>query len=153
MDYQFKVSESIAWPTLAVRTRTAVARLPQVLGQTYDAIYQYMQEIGERPIEAAYAAYHNMDMSDLEVEIGFVAAKPLPGRGKIIGSEIPGGKRASVMYKGPYNQMESVYQAFNDWMAANHHTPTGVVYELYYNDPSQVPESELLTRIVFPLKA
>lgn len=153
MDYQFKISESIAWPTLAVRTHTPVAQLPQLLGQTYDLIYQYMLEIGERPIEAAYAAYYNMDMNDLDVEIGFVAAKPLPGKGDIISSEIPEGKRASVMYKGPYSQMEPVYQAFNEWMAVNNHTPTGIVYELYYNDPSQVPESELLTKIVFPLKA
>lgn len=152
MDYQFKIEEAIAWPTLAVRTRTSVSQLPQALGQTYELIYQYMQEIGEKPIEAAYAAYYNMDMNDLDVEIGFVAAKPLPGRGEIIRSEIPGGKRASVMYKGPYSQMEPVYQAFNEWMTANSHVPVGIVYELYYNDLSQVPENELLTKIVFPLK-
>jgi len=153
MDYQFKVSETIAWPTLAVRTRTPVTQLPKVLGQTYDLIYQYLQEIGEKPVEAAYAAYYNMDMNDLDIEVGFVVAKPLPGRGRIYSSEIPGGNQASTMYKGPYNQMEPVYKAFSEWMVANNYIPTGVVYELYYNDLSQVPESELLTKIVFPLKA
>jgi effector-binding domain-containing protein len=153
MVYQFKVSETIAWPALAVRTRTSAAQLPQVLSQTYDTIYQYMQEIGERPVEAAYAAYYNMDMNDLDIEIGFIVAKPLPGCGEILSSEIPGGQQASTMYKGPYNQMEPVYKAFSEWMAANNYIPTGVAYEFYYNDPSQVPESELLTKIVFPLKA
>lgn len=153
MEQQFKVSESIAWPTLAVRTRTPVAQLPQVLGQTFDLIYQYLQEIGERPVEAAYAAYYNLDMNDLDIEAGFITAQPLPGRGEIQSSEIPGGKRASTLYKGPYSQMEPVYKAFSEWMAANNCVPTGVVYELYYNDLSQVPESELLTKIIFPLQS
>ena len=57
------------------------------------------------------------------------------------------------MYKGPYNKMEPVYQAMTEWMVSQKYIPTGVAYEFYYNDPSQVPESELLTKIVFPVQA
>lgn len=152
MDYQFEVSEPQARPTLSIRTRTPVSKLPQELGQAYGAIYQYLVEIGEKPADAAYAAYYNLDMQDLDVEIGFLVAKPLPGRAEIQAGEIPGGKQVSVMYKGPYNKMEPVYQAMTAWMAEHDFIPTGVAYELYYNDPSQVPESELLTKIIFPVQ-
>lgn len=37
------------------------------------------------------------------------------------------------------------------WIKENGHTPAGVVYEFYLNDPSETPENELQTRIVFPL--
>jgi len=56
------------------------------------------------------------------------------------------------MYKGPYELMEPVYKAMSEWMNANNYIPTGVAYELYFNDPSQVPPSELLTKIIFPVK-
>jgi len=153
MDYQFDVSESVARPTLSIRTRTPVTQLPRELGKNYGTIYQYMLEIGAEPGEAAYAAYYNMDMNDLDVEMGFLTAKPQAGRGEIQSSEIPGGKQVSTLYKGPYNQMEPVYKAITEWMADNNYIPTGIAYELYYNDPNQVPESELLTKIVFPIKA
>ena len=153
MEYQFEVTEPEARPALSIRTRTSLAKLPQELGRIFGQVYQYLQEIGEKPGEAAYSGYHNMDMNDLDVEIGFLLDKPLPGRGEIQATEIPGGKQVSCMYKGPYNKMEPVYQAMTEWMATQNYVPTGIAYELYYNDPSQVPVSELLTKIVFPVQA
>ncbi|MEQ8235313.1 MAG: GyrI-like domain-containing protein [Syntrophomonadaceae bacterium] len=152
MDYQFEVTTPDAIPTLSIRTRASVEKLPQEMGRIFGQIYQYLMEIGERPGNAAYSGYYNMDMSDLDVEIGWVLEKPLPGRGDIMATEIPGGKQVSCMYKGPYNKMEPTYQAMTAWMAANNYTPTGVAYEFYYNDPSMVPVSELLTKIVFPVR-
>jgi len=48
--------------------------------------------------------------------------------------------------------MEPVYNAMMQWINENGHMPTGVSYEFYYNSPAEVQESELLTKIVFPLK-
>jgi effector-binding domain-containing protein len=152
MDYKFEVSEPTAQPALAIRTRTPVAKLPEEMGKAFGAVYQYMLEIGEQPVGAAYAAYYNNDMNDMDVEIGFLVAKPLPGRENIKATAIPAGKQVSCKYKGSYSQMEPVYQAMTEWMMNNTYVPTGIAYELYYNDPSQVPETELLTRIVFPVK-
>ncbi|MDH7578975.1 MAG: GyrI-like domain-containing protein [Bacillota bacterium] len=152
MDYNFEVSEQPAQPVLSVRTTTAVADLPRKLGQAYGAIINYLNELGEKPLEAAFAAYYNMDMENLDVEMGFPVAKPLAGRGEIKAGEIPAGKQVSCLYKGPYNEMGPVYNAMMQWIKENGYTPTGVAYEFYYNSPADVPESELLTKVVFPLK-
>jgi effector-binding domain-containing protein len=152
LDYEFKVIDSAAQPTLAVRTRAAAKDLPAIVGKFFGTVYQYLLEIGEQPVDAAYTAYFNMDPNDLDMDIGFLVAKPLPGRGDVHAGEIPGGKQVSYMYKGPYSQMEPVYAAMMEWMTANNYVPTGTAYELYYNDPSQVPESELLTKIILPVQ-
>ena len=152
MDYKIEVTEAAAQPTLAIRTRTPVSAIGQVMGEKFGAVYQYLMEIGGKAGEAAYSAYYNMDMNDLDVDIGFLVTKPLPGRGDIHSGEIPAGKQVSLMFKGPYEKMEPAYHAINEWMAASHCVPTGVAYELYYNDPSQVSPDELLTKIVFPVK-
>lgn len=152
MNYQFELTEQPAQPALSMRTRTAVNNLSQELGKAYCAIIQYLNEMNEQPKEAAFAAYYNMDMQDLDVEMGFPVAKPLAGKGEIKSSEIPAGKQVSCLYKGPYSKMEPVYNAMMQWINENGHIPTGVSYEFYYNSPMEVPESELLTKIVFPLK-
>ena len=41
----------------------------------------------EQPSDAAFAAYYNMDMENLEVEMGFPVDKELAGNGEIIASQ------------------------------------------------------------------
>jgi len=43
--------------------------------------------------------------------MGFPVAKPLAGKGEIKAGEIPARKQVSCVHKGPYNQMEPVYNA------------------------------------------
>lgn len=152
MDYKFEVSEPAPRPALAVRTRTPVSNIGAVMGQAFGKVYQHIMETGAKPGDCAVSVYYNMDMNDLDVDIGFVLAEPAAGAGEVHALEIPGGKQVSCMYKGPYDQMESTYAAMSEWMAANGYIPTGMAYEFYYNDPSQVPASELLTKIMFPLQ-
>jgi effector-binding domain-containing protein len=144
--------EKPAQPVLSIRTRTTVDKLPQVLGYAYEAIMQYLGEIGEQPSDAPFAAYYNMDMQDLDIEAGFPVMKPIAGKGEIAGSEIPAGKQAVCIYKGPYSQCEAAYNDLTQWMQENGHIPVGTAYEFYLNSPEDTPESELLTRIMFPLK-
>lgn len=152
MGYQFELVDEKEQPVLSVRKRTSVGNLPQELGKAYGAIIQYIGEIGEMTEGPAFAAFYNMDMEDLDVEMGFLVPKPIPGKDDIRANIIPAGKQAVCMYKGPYSAVEPVYNGMAAWIAENGHVPTGVSYEFYYNSPQEVPESELLTKIVFPLK-
>ncbi|PKM76904.1 MAG: AraC family transcriptional regulator [Firmicutes bacterium HGW-Firmicutes-15] len=152
MNYQFEFLEKAAQLVISVRTRSSVENLPQVLGGTYGLIMNYLNEIGAEPAGAPFVGYFNMDMQDLDIEVGFPVAKPLADKGELKSSEIPAGPQVSCMHIGPYNQVESAYNAIMEWIAANGHTSTGVCYEFYLNDPANTPESELLTKIVFMLK-
>ncbi|HEX2945858.1 MAG TPA: GyrI-like domain-containing protein [Clostridia bacterium] len=152
MSYDFELTNQKEQPVLSIRTRTAVGNLPQEIGKAFGAVMQYLAEIGENAAGPAFAAYYNMDMENLDVEMGFPVAKPISGKGIVQAGSVPAGKQASCMYKGPYSQMEPVYNALNAWLGENGHEPTGVVYEFYYNSPMEVPESELLTKVVFLLK-
>ncbi len=153
MDYKCEILEQKPQPTLSIRTRTSVKELPQELGKAYGAIGQYLGQLGEGPAGAAYAAYFDFNMDDFEVEIGFPVAKPLPEKDQIKNTEIPGGKLAQAIYTGPYNKIEPAYTALTEYVKENDHEATGVAYEFYLNDPGEVAPEELLTQVVFPLKA
>lgn len=152
MSFIFEIIETEVQPVLSVKKVTAVSNLPQELGKAYSSIIAYLTELGEQPQGPAFSAYYNMDMEKLEVEMGFPVTKEIAGKGDILASHIPAGKKATCMYKGSYKDMERTYAAMTEWMNANGHVPTGVVYEFYYNSPTEVPESELLTKIEFLLQ-
>jgi effector-binding domain-containing protein len=153
MSYHCEVKEQPVQKTLSIRTRAAVQDLPQVFGEGYRKIAQYLGELDEQPIGPPFAAYYNMDMDNLDVELGFPMARTLPGRSEIKAGEIPGGRMATCLYTGPYSEIEPAYNALAEWMKDNGYEATGVSYELYLNDPTETPSAELQTQIIFPLKS
>jgi effector-binding domain-containing protein len=153
MSYQCEIKQQPAQPALSIRTRTPVQDLNQALGRVYGAIAQYLGEMGAQPAGPPFVAYYNMDMQDLDVEVGFPVAGKLPGRGDIQATEIPGGELATCLYVGPYGEVGPAYDALSEWIKDNGREPTGVAYEVYLNDPSQTPPPQLQTQIMFPLKA
>ena len=146
---RFEILKKREQPTLFIRDKTKVEDLPMLIGEKYGKMAAYLEELGEYLSDVPYVAYHNMDMQNLDVEIGFPVAKALAGKGEIQAGIIPAGMIAFCMYRGAYHEIEPVYDEMVQWMAENNHRPIGTVYEHYYND-YEFSESELLTMIVMP---
>lgn len=72
--------------------------VPQVVGQAYGAIMQHASQLGFQPSGAPFVAYFNMDMDDLDMEIGFPVEQKLTGRGNVLAGEIPDGKAAACLH-------------------------------------------------------
>jgi len=153
MSYQCEIKEQPAQKTLSIRTRAAVEDLARLFGEGYGAIAQYLGELGEQPAGAPFAAYYNMDMADLDVELGFPVARPLPGRAEIKPSELPAGQVATSLYTGPYSDIEPAYTNLIEWAKDKGYEVTGIAYEFYLNDPTATPPAELQTQIMLPLKS
>jgi len=149
MGYIIEMIETQEQPTLVLKTVTPVSELPKILGKAFMDIVTHIMELGEQPVGPAFVGYFNMDMEHLQLEIGFPVSKPLPGKGDILPGSIPAGKQVTCMYKGPYMEMPPAYAEIKQWIEEKGYTPIGTVYEHYYNSPDEVPESELLTKIVF----
>ena len=152
MIFQIELNEQKAQPVVSIRTKTNLENLPKLIGESYMKIMGYITERGEQPVDAPFTAYYNIDMQNLDVEMGFPVAKRLPDKGEIKAGEIPQGKVVSCVYKGAYSGVEQPYSEMFKWIAGNGYEHTGVYYEYYYNSPADVPENELLTRLVLPLK-
>lgn len=137
--------------TAYIRARTPVSALPELMGQSYGKIGAIVAEKGLQISGAPYALYFNMDMQDLDVEVGFPVSTEFEDGLEVRSGKIPAGKYATCIHKGSYSTVESAYQTLTEWISEQAGRPTGKAYEFYLNDPNEVPESELLTKIMFPL--
>jgi effector-binding domain-containing protein len=149
VDNKIELIETAEQPVLSVKKVTSVTNLPQEIGSAYHIIMDYLAELGEQPVDVPFTAYYNMDMENLEVEMGFPVGKKITGKGEVISNVIPAGKKVTCLYKGPYKDMVPTYEAINKFITDNGYKPSGVVYEYYFNSPMEVPERDLLTKIVF----
>lgn len=152
-EYVCQVQEMPARPTLSVRRVAAVQDLPQVMGPAYGAVMACAGAQGI-PLEGpAYVIYYNMDMSALDMEIGFFALQALPSAGEDVRSgHFPAGRWATVLHVGPYDGLKEAYGALEQWVAAQELTPTGLACEFYFNGPDEAPPSEYRTQAMFLLE-
>lgn len=153
MSFNCEVKEQSAQPTLFIHRKTPVQKLAQVMGEVYGKIGQYLYDLKEKPAGPPFIAYHNMDMSNLDCDIGFQVSKNLAAKGEIKSGMMPAGTVATCVYTGPYDQISPAYEELNRWIVEHHFQITGIAYEMYLNDPTETPQSKLQTRIVFPVKA
>lgn len=151
MSYPCEIKEQAAQPSLTIRTRADAQELPQVLGRCYASLYTYLEQIGQPPAGPPYIAYYNMDMQDLDLEVGVPVAKELPGNGEIQPAALPGGTVATCLYTGSYKELGVAYNTLTRFIEDHHRQAAGPAYEIYLNDPSDTPPEQLQTLILFPL--
>jgi effector-binding domain-containing protein len=148
-----EIKKQPAQPVMSIRMRTAVQELPNVLGKAFGDVAMAIGEQRQQPIGPPFVAYYNMDMQDLDIEVGFPVAKKLQAKGEVKPGEMPEGKVATTLYTGPYGDgMKAPYEALTKLVEEKGEVPTGVVYEIYFNSPMDTPPEKLQTQIVFPLK-
>ncbi|MCL4248415.1 MAG: GyrI-like domain-containing protein [Anaerolineae bacterium] len=153
MSYKCEVRVQVPKTTLTVRTRTPVSHLPQVLGQAFDEIMAYLGALGEQPAGPPFVVYHNMDMQNLDIEIGFPVSKRLPGKDRVQAGNLPEGRVATCLHTGPYSEIGQAYEALSKWVDENGYQATGTAIEIYLNDPEVTAPDKLQTQIVYPLRA
>lgn len=76
---------------------------------------------------------------------------PLPDG--LVELHVPAGRYASTMHKGPYDTLGDTWsRLMGQWIPSKGHRIADTdSYEIYRNNPLQVPKEELLTELFVPL--
>lgn len=93
--------------------------------------------------------YREFD-ADIEVAVPVTGRLPdqIPG---IVVRTIPGGRFASAIHKGPYQDVHESWGILYEWTANQGCEPKAPCRDHYLNDPDEVPEEELLTELLIPV--
>lgn len=98
-----------------------------------------------------FACFHNANLENLDVEMGFPIAKSITGNGEILERIIPAQKAVSGIFLGAYEDTDPLMIEIIQWIKENDYEQQGEIYYYYLNDESR-PACELLTQIVVPIK-
>lgn len=82
-----------------------------------------------------------------------VIHKPAQAQGEIGIKDIPGGRYAVFLHKGPYQQLSNVYDAiFGKWLPESGYELRNVpAFEKYINNPTNTEAEKLNTQIYIPI--
>ena len=85
------------------------------------------------------------------VEVAWPVSGAVKGGKGIRAYELPGGKMAYTVHRGPYAECEPTYLRLFSWIAEQGLTIAGPIREVYPNDPRAVKPEEILTGIYVPV--
>jgi effector-binding domain-containing protein len=137
--------------TLAVRLICRPEQLPEIMVAVYAEISDMMQQ---RTIPFAgppFALYHNMDIENFDVEIGFPVSESFEGEGRVLPGLIPGGRVVSILHTGPYAELEKTYDIAISYIREKGIGIDSWMYERYLNSPEDSTVDNLKTEIFFPI--
>ena len=125
-----------------------------IMSAGYQKLWTYVAECGQKMEGAPYCKYTNgsADFMKFDIELGLPVSEPLPQKDEIYMSKTCEGKAITAMHKGAYKDIEKTYGPMMQYLAENKLESTGVFYDYYINNPADTVESELLTKVIFPIK-
>ena len=139
---------------LSIRERLNFSDYPAFAGKAFMKIMTHAQANGWIFSGEPFACFHNTDLVDLDVEVGFPFAGPVAGDGDIsVAHTIPARAIVAGIFLGPYEETDLLLTAIYQWMNLNGFTQSGPIFHYFMNDESSCLRSELLTRIVIPVKS
>ncbi len=137
---------------IAVRGDVAIADLPEFFQRAFHEAAEAASASGADIVGPAFGFYPEMPTETVVVEAGFPVAAPADVHGSAHRFVLPGGRAVQVMHVGPYETMETTYEALQSWMTERGLVPAVGMWESYLSDPQVEPDpANWQTRITWPV--
>lgn len=153
MEMKIELTERSSERALAVKKRTDMEGLKDVINEGYALILNHLAELGVQASGQPFVAYTGQgSWEKFDTEMGFTVDRDVPCKGDLYMTKTHGGRAVTGTYKGSYEGLEKPYDEIYGYIKENGLEQVGAHYDYYLNDPSVTPENELLTKIVIPVK-
>lgn len=130
---------------VSVREHIAIRNFGTLIGKAFDKLLKTGATCVGPPLTVYHSPVSNPEDTDLEV--GF-PVRPEDKYTRIL----VGCVCASGLHSGDYALLYKAHKQIAGWIRLKGYTISGPPFEVYLNDPREVPVEELLTQVYFPVK-
>ena len=128
-----------------------VEDMGDLIGEIVDWMMNQNVEMTGPPYSAYFTSPAEVAPEDMQYEMGVPFLGEASEAGKVKIKNMPAQQVLSTLHKGPYNEVGSVYEILMNKVIDEGYQMTGAPLEIYFNSPMEVPETELLTEVQFPI--
>ena len=128
-----------------------VEDMGDLIGEIVDWMMNQNVEMTGPPYSAYFTSPAEVAPEDMQYEMGVPFLGEASEAGKVKIKNMPAQQVLSTLHKGPYNEVGSVYEILMNKVIEDGYQMTGAPLEIYFNSPIEVPETDLLTEVQFPV--
>ena len=104
-------------PYMGIRVQTPMKGMSKMVQKLFREMNAWMKKQDVQLAAAPFLRFHVIDMEgEMDIEVGFPVATPLPDDGRVKAAVIPAGRYASLIYTG---SGYSSNKALLEWIKAN----------------------------------
>ncbi len=143
MDYEVKIKDYKPRRTASIRVKTTLPQVPAKVIQLLTETNNFLVSAGIKPSGPGFAIYYEVGSFLVDVEVGYPVDSEIEEGDRVKPSELPGGKAAMTLYKGPHAEMPVAHRAVHGWM--NEHgveSTGGPTIEVFLTDLRELGEGE-----------
>ena len=165
---EIAIEERESQPVVEVAVETRLWRIPKVLASSFATASAHIESAGAQVEGMPFARYLEIDWQSLrskgafgqfldlltakqKMRIGMFSSTLVPSGGPAIGTEITAGRYVTTFHRGAYHKVGDTYRRIFDWAVANDVELANNTIENYVDDPSEMPQAEVRTRIWIPV--
>ncbi len=129
------------------------AVISQHMGSAFQQVWQFMQDNSIAPAGAPLSVYYHYSPDTLRFRSGFAVAgdDAAKAQGDVKADTLPAGRVLHFIHKGSYATLRDDYGEMMQYLSEKGLQVGTPTWEVYINDPAEVPEEDLLTEIYVSL--
>ena len=127
--------------------------IAEAMGSAFAEVFGFLGANSITPLSMPMSVYPGMDPEKLRFRGGVIvsAEDAAKASGNIMADTLPSGDVMTTTHVGSYNNMNLTHGAMWKYMEENNIPGDMPVWEIYVDDPGQVPEEEVRTDIYRPI--
>ncbi len=136
---------------LGIRNNIAAKDLAQTLGDSYGKLSAFCTENSIEMAGMPIAIYYTWENDSTDMIAAFPVSEEIEGTEGIEYGVISASKAVTGVHYGSYESSEMSHMSIGQYIEENNFEISGPVFEIYLNDPTTVSQSEIQTKIVYPI--
>jgi effector-binding domain-containing protein len=117
--------------TAVVKARVPFAKIPDAQRSARAAVNAALSSLDAVPTSRPCTRFRTPASGALEMEIGTIVSRPFTAKGEVVPSDLPAGRAAHFLLKGPFDGMPGAWQTLFDWCKAEKLDLAGINWEIY----------------------
>ena len=147
----FEIRQTTEQHTAALKMTRPVTQIGPAMAEAFPKLYHAVVSAGVEPAGEPLARYFDMDAEAVIFECAVPVPGPFTAVGEVQPSTVGGGEAAFTVHVGPYDTIGQTWEALMTWLTEQGKAPAGPTWEVYIDDPQEVPENELKTELYIPV--
>ncbi len=119
--------------------------------RVFPAVVDAVGAQGARVTGPPVGVYYGTPSDTIDVAAGFPVDREIEASNGLTVETLPGGRAVQMLHVGGYDGMAATYERLLGWMAAQHLTPSDLMWEVYLTDPDTSAPDSIRTLIVWPV--
>ena len=143
MDYEVKIKEYKPRRAASIRVKTTLPQVSSKVVQPLTETSDFLESAGIERAGPGFAIYYEVGSFLVDLEVGYPVDAEITESDRVKQSELPGGKAAVTLHKGPHAEMPAAHRAVHGWM--NEHgveSTGGPTIEIFLTDLRGLAEGE-----------